>query len=138
MKFVLTYKEAVANIDFVKMIDKALTDKHFAAGESVSNRLMSLREDLITGAFSAEYLNNTYGDSKNGVTISFEKSEMTIEIDETINTETLKILTDNIDTLIGIGITIYGMVKTFLSVFKKMGKRIEEVSINFNKNANKG
>lgn len=137
MKLVLTYKEAVANIDFIKMVDKAMTDKHFATDESVSNRLMKLRRDLATGSFSAEYLNKTYGESKNGVTLSFEGSEMTIEIDETIHTETLKILTDNIDTLIGIGITIYGMVKTFFSVFKKMGKRIEEVSINFNKNVNK-
>lgn len=130
MKIILTRAEALANLTGVAVVDKALCARHFSTDESITRKIDLVRRALNNDSIPVSELNRDHATNKDGVSITFsDNRDLVIEIDEQMVVESTKIMTDNIDTMIGIGISIYGLVCTFAGVFKKMGKRIEDVVI---------
>lgn len=130
MKIILTRTEALVNLTSISVIDKALCARRFSTDESFTRRIDLVRHALADDSITVSELNRDHGSNKDGVSITFSNDrDLIIEFDEYMIVESTKIMTDNVETMIDIGISIYGLVRTFMGVFKKMGKRIEDVAI---------
>ena len=132
MKTIITAAELIASLELTK---NAANEFKFLKGtEEVTKELYKQLDDLRNMQHSpnAALARDMTRKANNGntprikVTIA-PNGDLTMDIDENLTVDILNVLSDNSSVLVNIGITIFGLMKTFFGTMKSMGRSIERV-----------